>query len=275
MSAASLTVEDPALSQRRRAAWRAVVAGARHGVSAESRQEIARDDASFDARDGGPVTVRQAVGGALVVGVLHAALIAAWLHARPASHEPVVTPPIALQMTAAPQPLPQAPAPKPVTPPKPLPQARHAPKPRHVPTPAQAPSASVPPPAARPSAAPAESAAPAPAAAPAAPAAPAAATAPATQKTTLPDGNADYLHNPAPDYPATAQDYGWQGRVVLHVHVRADGSPDTLEVRRSSGHRVLDDAAVAAVRHWSFVPAKRGDTPVDGWVDVPLNFQLD
>ncbi|RQS61564.1 energy transducer TonB [Burkholderia sp. Bp8963] len=171
-------------------------------------------------------------------------------------------------MTAAPKPLPQAPVPKPVTPPKPLPQARHAPKPRSVPTPAQAPSASVPPPAARPSAAPAESAAPA-------PAAPAAATAPATQKTTLPDGNADYLHNPAPDYPATAQDYGWQGRVVLHVHVRADGSPDSIEVRRSSGHRVLDDAAVAAVRHWSFVPAKRGDTPVDGWVDVPLNFQLD
>ncbi|MBN3816941.1 energy transducer TonB, partial [Paraburkholderia sp. Se-20369] len=96
-----------------------------------------------------------------------------------------------------------------------------------------------------------------------------------TEKTTLPDGDADYLRNPAPAYPAIAQDYGWQGKVVLHVHVLANGTPDSIQLRSSSGHRVLDDAAIAAVRRWSFVPAKRGTTPVDGWVDVPLNFQLD
>ncbi|WP_009917246.1 energy transducer TonB, partial [Burkholderia humptydooensis] len=107
------------------------------------------------------------------------------------------------------------------------------------------------------------------------PAAPRAATSPPTEKTTLPDGDAAYLRNPPPAYPAIAQDYGWQGKVILHVHVLANGTPDSIQLRSSSGHRVLDDAAIAAVRRWSFVPAKRGTTPVDGWVDVPLNFQLD
>ena len=99
---------------------------------------------------------------------------------------------------------------------------------------------------------------------PAAPAAPA--------RETAPIGDAAYLRNPAPDYPAFAQDQGWEGRVVLRVHVLANGSPDSVEVRTSSGRRMLDTAAVAAVKRWTFVPAKRGDEAVDGWVNVPIDF---
>ena len=33
-------------------------------------------------------------------------------------------------------------------------------------------------------------------------------------------------------------------------------------------------AAVAAVKRWTFVPAKRGDEAVDGWVNVPIDFKL-
>ncbi|RMO67978.1 Ferric siderophore transport system protein, TonB family [Pseudomonas syringae pv. aptata] len=36
----------------------------------------------------------------------------------------------------------------------------------------------------------------------------------------------------------------------------------------------LDEAAQAAVRQWTFIPAKRGDTPVEGWVNVPMAFKL-
>jgi protein TonB len=28
------------------------------------------------------------------------------------------------------------------------------------------------------------------------------------------------------------------------------------------------------VLQWTFDPARRGQTPVDGWVTVPLNFKL-
>ena len=36
----------------------------------------------------------------------------------------------------------------------------------------------------------------------------------------------------------------------------------------------LDQAAAEAVRRWRFDPARRGQTPIDGWVTVPLNFKL-
>ncbi|HSJ96484.1 MAG TPA: TonB family protein, partial [Myxococcota bacterium] len=43
---------------------------------------------------------------------------------------------------------------------------------------------------------------------------------------------------------------------------------------RSSGHRALDRAAVAGVERWTFVPARRGGHAVEGWLDVPIRFEL-
>ncbi|WP_233464237.1 energy transducer TonB, partial [Burkholderia arboris] len=156
----------------------------------------------------------------------------------------------------------------PVVPPKPLKQAPTPAKPLtpRMAVPHPAPALSAVPQASR-EAAPAPTApaiaAPAPAPAPAAPA-----------RETAPIGDAAYLRNPAPDYPAFAQDQGWEGRVVLRVHVLANGTPDSVDVRTSSGRRLLDNAAMAAVKRWTFVPAKRGDEAVDGWVNVPIDFKL-
>lgn len=86
--------------------------------------------------------------------------------------------------------------------------------------------------------------------------------------------DAGYLRNPAPRYPDFAQERGWEGTVILNVHVLANGKPKTVEVKQSSGRKVLDDSAVQAVRRWSFVPAKLGDTTVDSWVEVPIDFRL-
>ena len=97
---------------------------------------------------------------------------------------------------------------------------------------------------------------------------------PAPEPVTEPRGFAGYRNNPAPDYPALAQDRGLQGQVVLKVRVLASGKPDNVAVEKSSGHKILDDAAIKAVTAWSFDPAKRGQTPIDGWVKVPLNFKL-
>lgn len=91
---------------------------------------------------------------------------------------------------------------------------------------------------------------------------------------TEPRGYAGYLRNPAPDYPLAAQKRGLEGKVVLKVHVLASGQPDNVTVATSSGHQVLDDAAIKAVQQWAFAPARRGQTAIDGWVQVPLNFKI-
>ncbi|WP_430300518.1 energy transducer TonB, partial [Pseudomonas aeruginosa] len=83
-----------------------------------------------------------------------------------------------------------------------------------------------------------------------------------------------HLHNPAPEYPALAMRRGWEGTVLLRVHVLASGSPSEIQVQKSSGREALDQAAVKAVKRWSFVPAKRGDKAEDGWVSVPIDFKL-
>lgn len=85
---------------------------------------------------------------------------------------------------------------------------------------------------------------------------------------------AGYLHNPKPHYPSIARSRHWEGLVLLRVHVTPDGRCGSLNVARSSGHDVLDDAAASAVRNWQFVPGKRGDTPIASWVTVPIEFSL-
>ncbi len=86
--------------------------------------------------------------------------------------------------------------------------------------------------------------------------------------------NPGYLRNPAPEYPELAVERGWEGTVILNVHVLGSGKPSSVEVKTSSGRNVLDSAAVQTVRRWSFVPAKQGETPVDSWVEVPIDFKL-
>lgn len=94
------------------------------------------------------------------------------------------------------------------------------------------------------------------------------------EKVTQPSSGADYLNNPAPNYPDVAMDRGWEGKVQMKVHVLASGRPDKVSVIKSSGYDVLDDEAVRTVKKWSFVPGKRGNTPIDGWVTVPIAFNL-
>jgi protein TonB len=96
----------------------------------------------------------------------------------------------------------------------------------------------------------------------------------AGEMTSGPVFNAGYLHNPPPDYPAIAQQRAWQGTVLLKVQVLASGKPSQIEIVSSSGHASLDDAARDAVTSWRFVPARRGGQPVDGWVQVPIEFKL-
>lgn len=52
---------------------------------------------------------------------------------------------------------------------------------------------------------------------------------------------------PEPHYPRIARRRGLEGTVLLEVFIDASGVPLRVEVARSSGHRILDEAAVQKV----------------------------
>ncbi|MGH8739945.1 MAG: energy transducer TonB, partial [Burkholderiales bacterium] len=76
-------------------------------------------------------------------------------------------------------------------------------------------------------------------------------------------------------YPARSRRIGEQGRVILRVLVSPRGLADEVQVRTSSGHARLDEAARTTVSRWRFVPANRGSQPVAAWVLIPVSFRLE
>jgi protein TonB len=153
---------------------------------------------------------------------------------------------------------PEPPKPKPVVRPQPRPVEKPVEPPPVVTAPAEAPSAVLAPPAPPPPPAPPIEAA----------------SIRAPPPDIPPRFNADYLQNPAPPYPALSRRMGEQGRVVLRVLVSAAGLPEKVELKSSSGSSRLDQSALDTVKHWKFVPARQGDTPVPAWVLVPISFTL-
>jgi protein TonB len=65
-----------------------------------------------------------------------------------------------------------------------------------------------------------------------------------------------------PEYPERARRSGQEGTVCLEVRLDQAGTPLAVAVARSSGHRLLDLAALAAVRRWRFAAGHAGATLV-------------
>jgi periplasmic protein TonB len=90
-----------------------------------------------------------------------------------------------------------------------------------------------------------------------------------------PKFDAAYLSNPAPPYPTLSKRMGEEGRVLLKVHVGADGRPLEVSIAQSSGFPRLDESARETVlRNWRFVPARQGDKAIAGSVKVPVIYTL-
>ena len=75
-----------------------------------------------------------------------------------------------------------------------------------------------------------------------------------------------------PDYPQEARDAKMQGTVVVRTLISTDGRVREAHAERSVP--VLDQAAEAAVRKWTFKPAMAGGKPVDCWMRIPIKFSL-
>ena len=114
--------------------------------------------------------------------------------------------------------------------------------------------------------------APAPIAAPVAAVAAAPAGPPSVQ---LPSSDASYLQNPKPAYPPVSRRLNEQGKTIVRVLIGIDGTPQRAEIATSSGYDRLDQAAIAAVMRWRFVPGKRGGVPEAMSFNVPINWVLE
>lgn len=77
-----------------------------------------------------------------------------------------------------------------------------------------------------------------------------------------------------PPYPHVAREQGWEGTVVLRLHIRSEGTIASITIQKSSGYPLLDESAEQAVQQWHFEPAKDGEIPIPVTVDLPIRFDL-
>jgi TonB family protein len=75
------------------------------------------------------------------------------------------------------------------------------------------------------------------------------------------------------EYPAQAQKEGLAARVRLQITIAADGSVSDAQVIESVGHG-FDEAALAAVRRFTFTPALVDDVPAPVSVEYVYNFDF-
>jgi len=92
-----------------------------------------------------------------------------------------------------------------------------------------------------------------------------------TERTVIPPR---YDVNPLPDYPAVALKRRWQGEVSLRALIGKQGEVLGVSINSSSGHDILDNAALNTVRHWKFHPARNGNENVQREVLCPIRFTL-
>lgn len=78
-----------------------------------------------------------------------------------------------------------------------------------------------------------------------------------------------------PEYPLEARQEKWEGDVVCEVLISKRGKVLEASVVKSSGHDVLDAAALKAVRVARFAPAAKRGSPIDVRVRLVVDFRLD
>lgn len=101
------------------------------------------------------------------------------------------------------------------------------------------------------------------------------ATSPVQQTTGFKESEpADLADNPPPAFPAEAIRNRWEGVVMLRLRIAKSGKVEKVEVIGSSGHPLLDQAAVKAVSRWRGKPALRWGQAIESVETLPIRFRL-
>jgi TonB family protein len=72
----------------------------------------------------------------------------------------------------------------------------------------------------------------------------------------------------AKTYPRFARERGIEGTVLVRFKVRPEGGIERVDIVKSSGAKILDEASVRTIYRAAPVPY------VDGWVEVPMVYRL-
>lgn len=79
---------------------------------------------------------------------------------------------------------------------------------------------------------------------------------------------------PRPPYPELARKRGQEGTVNVRCQVDASGLVTGVALAKSSGFKLLDEAALKTVSKWKFKPGQKDGASVAGTVVVPVQFKL-
>ena len=80
------------------------------------------------------------------------------------------------------------------------------------------------------------------------------------------------IHKIQPDYPPLARQARIQGNVVLHAIIDKDGRVGELQV--ISGHPLLVQSALEAVKNWRYQPTQLNGEPVEVDTTITVSFVL-
>lgn len=75
-------------------------------------------------------------------------------------------------------------------------------------------------------------------------------------------------------YPPLLRDAGIGGEVRVFFFIDAEGSVQSTRIDETSGHKQLDDAALAVANLYRFSPALNRDEKVPVWVSFPIQFKV-
>jgi TonB family protein len=74
-------------------------------------------------------------------------------------------------------------------------------------------------------------------------------------------------------YPEEAVKSGIQGKVVIRIFLNVQGKPTKIEIQSSSS-KLLNQAAINAVKKTEFLPAMKDGKAEGVWLSIPILFQL-
>jgi protein TonB len=80
------------------------------------------------------------------------------------------------------------------------------------------------------------------------------------------------MHRVQPEYPTLARQARIQGIVVLRALITRDGKIANVQV--VSGHPLLVQSAIDAVRQWTYRPYQLNNEPVEVETQVTVKFAL-
>jgi protein TonB len=77
-----------------------------------------------------------------------------------------------------------------------------------------------------------------------------------------------------PNYPERALRMKQQGTVWLHVLIAENGKREEIKIHKPTQYALLNQAAVKAVKKWTFSPNMVNGIATKSWVEIPIEFKI-